>query len=61
MASGKYASEDELLRTALLALAEEERDLDAVRESWPSGVPAIRAFSSKTHSTPSAASTGSAK
>ena len=28
MASGKYASEDELLRRALLALAEEEQDLD---------------------------------
>jgi putative addiction module CopG family antidote len=33
MASGKYASEDELLRSALRALAEEEQDLDAVRES----------------------------
>ncbi len=33
MASGKYASEDELLRKALRALAEEDQDLDAVRES----------------------------
>ena len=40
MASGKYASEDELLRRALRALAEEEQDLDAVRESlaeWHAG------------------------
>jgi putative addiction module CopG family antidote len=33
MASGKYATEDELLREALLALAEEEEDLDAIREA----------------------------
>ena len=33
MASGKYESEDELLRNALLALSEDEQDLDAVRES----------------------------
>jgi putative addiction module CopG family antidote len=42
MASGKYASEDELLRSALRALAEEEQDLDAVRESlaeWRAGDP----------------------
>ncbi len=50
MASGKYASEDELLRCALLALAEEEQDLDAARESlaeWragDSGVPLNEAF-----------------
>ena len=33
MASGKYASEDELLREALQALSEAEEDLDAVREA----------------------------
>jgi len=33
MSSGKYASEDELLRAALQALTEEEEDLAAVRES----------------------------
>ena len=33
MASGKYATEDELLREALLALTEEEEDLDAIREA----------------------------
>jgi putative addiction module CopG family antidote len=40
MASGKYASEDELLRTALRALAEDEQDVDAVRQSlaeWRAG------------------------
>jgi Arc/MetJ-type ribon-helix-helix transcriptional regulator len=40
MASSKYASEEELLRSALHALAEEEQDLDAVRESlaeWRAG------------------------
>lgn len=44
MASGKYASEDELLRCALSALAEEEEDLDAVRESlaeWRAGDPGV--------------------
>jgi Arc/MetJ-type ribon-helix-helix transcriptional regulator len=44
MASGKYASEDELLRRALLALAEEEQDLDAVCESldeWRAGDPGV--------------------
>ena len=44
MASGKYASEDELLRHALRALAEEEQDLDAVRESleeWRAGDPGV--------------------
>ena len=44
MASGKYASEDELLRCALSALAEEENDLDAVRESldeWRAGDPGV--------------------
>jgi putative addiction module CopG family antidote len=50
MASGKYESEDELLRSALRALAEEEQDLDAVRESlaeWQAddlGVPHNDAF-----------------
>jgi putative addiction module CopG family antidote len=44
MASGKYASEDELLRSALHALAEEEQDLHAVRESldeWRAGDPGV--------------------
>jgi Arc/MetJ-type ribon-helix-helix transcriptional regulator len=44
MASGKYASEDELLQTALHALAQEEQDLDAVRESlaeWRAGDPGV--------------------
>ena len=60
MASGKYASEDELLRSALRALAEEEQDLDAVRESLAElragdpGVPLEDAFGA------SAANTGSA-
>jgi putative addiction module CopG family antidote len=52
MASGKYASEDELLRTALRALLEEEHDLEALRESlaqWragDAGVPLDDAFDS---------------
>jgi putative addiction module CopG family antidote len=40
MASGKYASEDELLRHALRALSEEEEDLAAVSVAladWQSG------------------------
>jgi Arc/MetJ-type ribon-helix-helix transcriptional regulator len=44
MASGKYASEDELLRSALRVLAEEEQCLDAVRESlaeWRAGDPGV--------------------
>jgi putative addiction module CopG family antidote len=44
MASGTYASEDELLRSALRALADEEQDLDAVRESlaeWRAGDPGV--------------------
>jgi putative addiction module CopG family antidote len=44
MASGKYASEDELLRSALRALAEDEQDLDAVREAladWRAGDPGV--------------------
>jgi Arc/MetJ-type ribon-helix-helix transcriptional regulator len=50
MASGKYASEDELLRSAILALVEEEQDQDAVREAvdeWragDAGVPLDDAF-----------------
>jgi Arc/MetJ-type ribon-helix-helix transcriptional regulator len=42
MASGKYASEDELLRSALRASVEAEQDLDAARESlaeWRAGDP----------------------
>ncbi len=44
MASGKYASEDELLLSAVRALAEEEQDLDALRESldeWRAGDPGV--------------------
>jgi Arc/MetJ-type ribon-helix-helix transcriptional regulator len=44
MSSGKYASEDELLRVALQALSEEEEDLAAVRESigdWHKGDPGV--------------------
>jgi Arc/MetJ-type ribon-helix-helix transcriptional regulator len=44
MASGKYVSEDDLLRSALLALADEEADLAAVREAidgWRGGDPGI--------------------
>jgi putative addiction module CopG family antidote len=40
MASGKYASQDELLREALRALAEEEEDLAAVEAAlaeWHGG------------------------
>lgn len=40
MASGKYASEDELLRHALRALSQEEEDLEAVGAAladWKSG------------------------
>ena len=33
MASGNYASEDEVLREALHALAEEEQDLQAIRQA----------------------------
>ena len=33
MASGKFASEDDLLREALSALCEEEADLAAIREA----------------------------
>lgn len=42
MGSGKYRSEDDLLRDALRALAEEEEDLAAVREAladWRAGDP----------------------
>ena len=44
MSSGKYASEDELIRAALQALTEEEEDLEAIRESideWHSGYPGV--------------------
>jgi len=44
MSSGKYASEDELLRAALQALTEEEEDLAAIRESigdWLAGDPGV--------------------
>ena len=50
MATGNYASEDELLRNALLALSEEEEDLAAVREAvaelkgGDEGVPLDEAF-----------------
>ena len=44
MASGKYASEEELLRDAFLALAEEDEDVAAVRAAvteWQAGDPGI--------------------
>ena len=44
MSSGKYASEDELLRAALQALTEAEEDLAAIRESiddWLAGDPGV--------------------
>jgi len=44
IASGKYASEDDLLRSALRALADEEADITAVREAideWRGGDPGI--------------------
>ena len=44
MAPGKYASEEELLRDAFFALAEEEEDVAAVREAvaqWQAGDPGI--------------------
>lgn len=44
MASGKYASEDELLRSAIHALVEEEQDQGAVREAlneWRAGDPGV--------------------
>jgi Arc/MetJ-type ribon-helix-helix transcriptional regulator len=44
MASGKYASEEDLLRHAFGALAEQEEDLAAVRESvdeWRGGDPGV--------------------
>jgi putative addiction module CopG family antidote len=50
MASGRYASEEDLLRSALRALAEEEQDLEAVREALAElragdpGVPVAEAF-----------------
>lgn len=44
LASGKYNSEEEILRDAFQALAEEEEDLEAVREAvaeWQSGDPGV--------------------
>lgn len=44
MASGKYASEEDLLRDAFQALAEEEEDLSAVGEAvaeWQAGDPGV--------------------
>ena len=52
MASGRYATEDELLKEALLALADQEEDLLAVREALAeleagdAGVPLDEAFAS---------------
>jgi Arc/MetJ-type ribon-helix-helix transcriptional regulator len=52
MASGQYSNEDALLREALLALAEQEEDLLAVREALAEfeagdvGVPLDEAFDS---------------
>jgi putative addiction module CopG family antidote len=42
LSSGRYSTEDDVLRDALRALAEEEQDLQAVRESideWKAGDP----------------------
>jgi putative addiction module CopG family antidote len=50
MASGKYQSENDLLRNALRALKEKDEDLEAVREalaewrSGDSGIPVKEAF-----------------
>jgi putative addiction module CopG family antidote len=44
MASGRYSSEDELLRDALRALAEEDDDIAAVTEAladWRAGDPGV--------------------
>ncbi len=44
LASGRYASEEEILRDAFQALAEDEEDLDAVREAvaeWQAGDPGV--------------------
>lgn len=44
MASGKYATEDELLRDALEALAAEATELDAIQSAitdWRAGDPGI--------------------
>lgn len=44
MASGKYASEEELVRDAFLALAEEDEDVAAVRAAvaeWQAGDPGV--------------------
>ena len=44
MASGKYATEDEMPRSALRTLAAEDQDLDAVRESlteWRASDPGV--------------------
>jgi Arc/MetJ-type ribon-helix-helix transcriptional regulator len=52
MASGKYASEDELLRDALEALAAESEELQAIQDAlteWRGGdpgVPLVDAFDS---------------
>ena len=52
LASGKYASEDDVLREALQALSEEEEDLAAVQqaiaelEAGDQGVPLDEAFDS---------------
>ena len=63
LASGKYASEEEILRDAFQALAEEEKDLDAVREAlaeWQAGDPgvplddAIETIQTKHHKSPNA-------
>ncbi len=44
LASGRYSTEDEVLRDALRALADEDEDLVAVREAvtqWRSGDPGL--------------------
>lgn len=44
LASGRYESEEEVLRNALRALVEQDEDLDAVREAlseWKDGDPGM--------------------
>lgn len=46
LASGKYGSEDDVLRDALRALADEQQDADSIQEAldeWEAGDPGIPA------------------
>jgi len=62
MASGQYSSEDTLLKEALLALAEQEEDLAAVREALADleagdvGVPLDEAFDTVRRRSPTGSS-----